>query len=146
MPKRLGVVGGGYIGVEFGGMFNNFGCAVDFFIRGDKLLRGFDEEIRDQLMTEYGKAGITLNTGASPVKVDKNADGSLTMTYKMADGSEKTKDFDQILFATGRKPNTTNLGLENAGIVTDKKGYASAVAPCSAPARGGGAVLTTAAV
>ena len=63
VPKRLGIIGGGYIGVEFGGMFNNLGSEVNFFIRGEKLLRGFDEEIRDKLHEEYGKQGIKINNG-----------------------------------------------------------------------------------
>ena len=65
VPKRLGIIGGGYIGVEFGGMFNNLGSEVEFFIRGDKLLRGFDEEMRDKLHEEYGKQGITISSGCA---------------------------------------------------------------------------------
>lgn len=122
-PKRLAVIGGGYIGVEFAGMFNNFGTKVDIFIRGDKFLRGFDEEVRDFLTEEYTKAGIDINNGCSPKSIEKNADGSLKMTYSTPDGGEASADFDQVLLATGRSPNTEGLGLENAGVDTDKKGY-----------------------
>eukprot|EP00892_Ulva_mutabilis_P007622 jgi/Ulvmu1/5231/UM022_0024.1 len=122
VPKRLAIIGAGYIGVEFGGMFNNFGTDVQFFIRSDKVLKGFDEEVRDQIMTEYDRRGITINNGCSPKEIKKNDDGSLEMTYSTPDG-EATRTFDQILMATGRTPNTADLGLEAAGIETNKKGF-----------------------
>jgi Pyridine nucleotide-disulphide oxidoreductase len=83
LPKRLGIIGGGYIGVEFGGMFNNLGAKVDFFIRGEKLLRGFDEAIRDKLHDEYGKQGITINTGCAPPAPTPPAPALLGMQQKL---------------------------------------------------------------
>lgn len=78
-------------------------------------------QVRDQIMTEYDRRGIGMNTGCSPKEVKKNDDGSLDMTYSSPDG-DVTATFDQILMATGRTPNTANLGLEAAGVETNKQG------------------------
>ena len=78
--------------------------------------------MRDRLSEAYDKSGIKINNGCKPKSIAKNDDGSLTMTYTNADGGESTADFDQILMATGRHPNTSNLGLEAAGVQTNDQG------------------------
>lgn len=85
-------------------------------------------QVRDQIMTEYDRRGIKINTGCSPKGIKKNDDGTLEMTYSSPDG-ETTGTFDQILMATGRSPNTANLGLENAGVETNKQGCGASRLP-----------------
>lgn len=93
-------------------------------------------QMRDKLSAEYDRAGIKINNGCKPKSISKNDDGSLTMTYSTPDGGETTADFDQILMATGRHPNTSNLGLEDAGVQTTDKGCAPRPAHCAARAYG----------
>lgn len=85
------------------------------------VIRISNLQVRDQIMTEYDRRGIKINNGCSPKEVKKNEDGTLEMTYSTPDG-EATGTFDQILMATGRKPNTANLGLETVGVETTKQG------------------------
>ena len=78
-------------------------------------------QVRTTIMDESAKNGLIMNTGCSPKSIKKLDDGSFELTYSGPDG-ESTKSFDQILMATGRGPNTANLGLENAGVELDNKG------------------------
>jgi glutathione reductase (NADPH) len=122
-PKKVAVIGAGYIGVELAGVFQALGTQTEIFTRGDKILRGFDDYIVDELLTEMGKQGLVHHGNASPASVSKNADGSLNL--KTTSG-ESYGPFDEILFATGRKPLVEKLGLDAAGIKTDNKGYIEA--------------------
>ncbi|WP_349370847.1 glutathione-disulfide reductase [Salinarimonas sp.] len=117
-PKRILVVGGGYIGVEFAGIFAGLGSTVTMSLRGDKLLRGFDEELRDRLGAAYERKGVALKFGTTLERLERDADGAVAATY--ADGSRGT--YDQVLVATGRKPNTADLGLETTGVALDDGG------------------------
>ncbi|WP_243367677.1 glutathione-disulfide reductase [Microvirga solisilvae] len=117
LPKRVIVVGGGYIAVEFAGVFAGLGSEVTLIHRGDKLLRGFDEDIRDALGEAYAQRGINLALKKTVTRLDKNADG---IAATLSDGSIVT--VDQVLVATGRRPNTKGLGLEKAGIMVDEVG------------------------
>ncbi|MBM6594626.1 glutathione-disulfide reductase [Microvirga pudoricolor] len=117
LPKRILVVGGGYIAVEFAGVFNGLGSETTLLHRGDKLLRGFDEDVRDALGEAYAARGIRLELGKMVTRLDKRPDG---IAATLSDGSVLT--VDQVLVATGRRPNTSGLGLENAGVVTDEVG------------------------
>ncbi|XP_043692676.1 glutathione reductase, chloroplastic-like isoform X2 [Telopea speciosissima] len=111
-PKKIAIVGGGYIAVEFAGIFNGLMSEVHIFIRQKKLLRGFDEEIRDFLAEQMSLKGIELHTEESPQAVIKAPDGSLSLKT-----NKGTVDgFSHVMFATGRKPNTKNLGLEAVGV------------------------------
>jgi len=111
LPEKVIVVGGGYIGVEFAGIFHGLGVHTTQLHRGELFLRGFDADIRATLAEEMLKRGIDLRFQTRIVKIDK-AKGSLMAT--LSDGSELVAA--QVLFATGRAPNTLALGLENAGV------------------------------
>lgn len=117
-PKRIVIVGGGYIALEFAGIFNGFGSAVTVLYRGEQVLRGFDEDIRNHLAGEIRKSGIDLRCKTDLTKIEKTKDGALLV--HLTDGS--TLEVDAVLAATGRKPNTGGLGLEVIGVNTDAEG------------------------
>jgi glutathione reductase (NADPH) len=125
-PRRVAIIGGGYIAVEFAGIFRAAGAEVTQVIRGDKVLRGFDGECRTHLQGELVKKGIRIVSGAEPARIDR-VDGGLRLT--LMDG--QFVDVDQVMMATGRKPNTDGLGLESAGVTLNKAG-AIAVDPFQA--------------
>ncbi|BBM99353.1 glutathione reductase (NADPH) [Marchantia polymorpha subsp. ruderalis] len=116
-PEKICIVGGGYIALEFAGIFNGLGSEVHVFIRQDKVLRGFDEEVRDFVAEQMSLKGIKFHFGESPTAVEKGSDGKFTLVTTK--GSEVA---DSIMFATGRKPNTKNLGLEDVGVNINSKG------------------------
>jgi len=116
-PRRILIVGGGYIAVEFAGIFAGLGSEVTLLHRGDKLLRGFDEDVRDALGEAYAQRGINLALRKTVSRLDRTSEG---IAATLSDGS--TLVVDQVLVATGRRPNTTGLGLENAGITVDEVG------------------------
>src|SRR5262245_14328687 len=111
LPRRALVVGGGYIALEFASIFHGLGVQTTLSYRGKQFLRGFDGEIGARIAEEFTAKGMNLHFGAEPAAVEKMADG-LHVTY--SDNSKQTADL--VLFATGRKPNTANLGLEKAGV------------------------------
>ncbi|MEP3051354.1 MAG: glutathione-disulfide reductase [Erythrobacter sp.] len=117
-PKRLMVMGGGYIAVEFAGIFNALGSDVTLVNRSDTILRTYEQEIVDRLPPVMAARGMDLQMGAQINGVTKNDDGSFTV--ELSNGV--TKEVDQILVATGRKPNTDGLGLETAGIKLGSSG------------------------
>lgn len=117
-PKRFLIVGGGYIASEFASIFNGLGSAVIQLYRSEKILRGFDEDIRHFLAQEMVKHGIDLRVNNDVVKLEKTATGILA---SLKDGS--TVEVDQVLYATGRAPNTKGLNLEKVGIKTNTKGH-----------------------
>ncbi|NKC15802.1 MAG: glutathione-disulfide reductase [Gammaproteobacteria bacterium] len=117
LPGRVIVVGGGYIAVEFAGIFNGLGASVTQLYRGPQFLRGFDDEVRGFLAEEMIKKGVDLRFNANIARIDKNEAG---LRATLEDGS--TLDADLIMYATGRAPLTQALGLEAAGVATDKKG------------------------
>lgn len=117
-PEKIGIVGGGYIALEFAGIFNSFGSEVHVFIRQKKVLRGFDEEVRDFVADQMALRGINFHFEESPVAIEKGSNGHLSLkTNKSTEHS-----FSHVMFATGRRPNTKNLGLEEAGVAIDQKG------------------------
>lgn len=116
-PKRLVVVGGGYIACEFASIFRKLGAEVTQLQRGGRLLSAFDQDISRFLASEMGKTGIDLKLNAQVARIARRAPGlHLTLT----DGT--LLDADAVLFATGRKPNTANIGLEAAGVQLDAHG------------------------
>jgi glutathione reductase (NADPH) len=117
LPKRIMIVGGGYIAVEFAGVFAGLGSEVTLLHRGDKLLRGFDDDVREALGAAYAHRGINLALGRTATRLDKTPDG---IAATLSDGSVVT--VDQVLVATGRRPNTAGLGLEKVGIAVDEVG------------------------
>lgn len=117
-PEKIGIIGGGYISLEFAGIFNGLGSEVHVYVRQKKILRGFDEEIRDFLANQMALKGINFHFEESPSAVEKGSDSSLSL--KTNRGTEHS--FSHIMFATGRRPNTKNLGLEEVGVALDEKG------------------------
>ena len=115
-PNRALVVGGGYIAVEFAGIFNGYGADTSLIYRRDLFLRGFDMDVRIHLAQEMEKNGINLIWNTVIERIEKTNDG---LNVTMSNG--ETGQFDQILYAIGRKPNTRNMGLEDVGVeMTDK--------------------------
>ena len=117
-PKRAIVVGGGYIAVEFAGIFAGLGAETSLIYRGDLFLRGFDQEVREFTAEEVAKKNISLRFNNNIEKIDKQADGSL-LAY-LTDGS--TLEADTIMYATGRVPNVMDLGLENVRVEQKNSG------------------------
>ena len=119
LPKRVLVVGGGYIAVEFAGIFHGLGAKTSLLYRGEMFLRGFDGAVRKHLHEELTKRGMDVQFNADIARIDKQPDGSLKATLK--DGRELMADC--VFYATGRRPMLDNLGLENTGVKLDKRGF-----------------------
>ncbi|ADO69589.1 glutathione-disulfide reductase [Stigmatella aurantiaca] len=118
LPRRMIIVGGGYIGVEFASIFNGLGTQVTLLVREDTVLKGFDEDVRSVLSQELRKKGIDLRCGASVRDVEMKADGIRSVLTKTGD----TLEAEVVLFATGRVPNTRGFGLEDVGVKLDEHG------------------------
>lgn len=119
LPRRVLVVGGGYIAVEFASIFHGCGADTKLLYRGELFLRGFDGALRDHLKDELIKKDIDLQFNTDVLRIDKQADGSLLATLN--DG--RTLEADCILYATGRRPMLDGLGLENVDVALDKRGF-----------------------
>ncbi|WP_058544514.1 glutathione-disulfide reductase [Pseudomonas fluorescens] len=119
LPKRVIVVGGGYIAVEFAGIFHGMGAQTSLLYRGDLFLRGFDGAVRKHLAEELTRRGLDLQFNADIKSIEKLDDGSLRVELK--DG--KTLLTDCVFYATGRRPMLDNLGLETTGVTLDEKGF-----------------------
>jgi glutathione reductase (NADPH) len=117
LPKRVIMVGGGYIAVEFAGILHGYGSHVTQLYRGDMFLRGFDQDLRSHLAAEMLKQGIDLRFNANIASLEKTADG---VVATLEDGS--TLEADVVMYATGRAPNTRNIGLEGLGVEIKKDG------------------------
>lgn len=115
LPKKVAVIGGGYIGVELAGVLNALGSEVEIFCRANKLLRGFDSMIQNALDNDYTAHGITIHHGT---QIDKVTENKTIFTNK-----GEFSGFDQIIWAVGRNPMTQHLGLENAGVKCDQRGF-----------------------
>ena len=111
LPERVIVDGGGYIGVEFAGIFNGLGAQTTQLYRGELFLRGFDDDIRKTLADEMRKRGIDLRFNSRITSIEKSG---AVLKATLTDGN--TLEADQILFATGRASKTPDIGLENAGV------------------------------
>jgi glutathione reductase (NADPH) len=128
LPRAIAIFGGGYIGVEFAGIFAGLGCEVHLFCRAPALLRGFDAEVARFATEQYEVAGVRVHFQSTPTRLARRADGRLDFTVAVAAGAEggaareETFIVDEMLAATGRKPNVANLGLETAGVVLTKGG------------------------
>jgi glutathione reductase (NADPH) len=108
LPRRALVVGGGYVALEFASIFNGLGVATTLAYRGPRLLRGFDEDLREHQAEEMRKKGVVIRLQSCPAKLERG----IRVTYE--DGG--AQEVDLVMFATGRKPNTAALGLEGAGV------------------------------
>ncbi len=125
LPEKVLVVGGGYIGVEFAGIFNGLGVETTLVYRKELFLRGFDDDVRTSLAEEMRHKGIELLFNHDVVRLEGKPGAitaSLTTGGQRADDQLHTCEVGQVLFATGRVANTRNLGLEAAGIAMDDRG------------------------
>ena len=119
-PKKVAVIGGGYIGVELAGVFNALGSETHIFTRAPKVLKEFDSFIVEALMREMVKQNLMHHSGMQPSEFIKGSDGKVSI--KMENG-ESHGPFDAVLMAVGRKPLVEPLSLDKAGVVLDKKGF-----------------------
>ena len=111
LPRRVVVAGGGYIAVEFAGIFSGLGAKVTQLYRGEQILRGFDEDIRNTLAAEMGKKGIEIRLNTIIKRTDKIANG-----YRLTLSDGTVLETDLVMYAIGRIPNTGGMGLEAAGV------------------------------
>ena len=112
LPERVIVVGGGYIALEFAGIFHGLGAAVTQLYRGELLLRGFDDDVRSAVADALRRGGIDLRFRANPARIERASDGALRVTLESGERLEA----DAVLYATGRHPRTRDLGLEQAKV------------------------------
>ena len=117
LPKRILIQGGGYIAVEFAGIFNGLGSEVTLVYRGDNILRGFDTDVRDHLAAEMTKRGIKIMTKRIVEGIEQ-VDHGLCVELS---GHDEVM-VDRVMFATGRRPNVDGLGLEAVGVTLGKTG------------------------
>jgi len=117
LPERVVVVGGGYIAVEFAGIFNGLGSQVTQLYRGPQFLRGFDDDVRMFLADEMRKKGVDLQFNANIARIEQNGD---VLLVELEDGGKIEADL--IMYATGRAPNARGIGLEQAGVGLNGKG------------------------
>jgi len=119
LPKRITIVGGGYIAVEFAGVFNGLGCQVDLVLRRDRVLRGFDEECRTFVHDTLARSGIKMRTETEIARIEAT-DGKAPFKLHTPNGG--MFETDLVMYATGRSANTAGIGLEKAGVQLDKAG------------------------
>lgn len=119
LPRRVAIVGAGYIAVELAGVLHGLGSETHLFVRGDRPLRHFDRTIVEALVTTMATEGPQLHTQSLAREVLKNPDGSLTLVLENGD----SYTVDSLIWAIGRRPNVEHLGLEQAGIALDERGY-----------------------
>lgn len=119
LPRRVLVIGGGYIAVEFASIFHGLGARTSLLYRGELFLRGFDQGVRLHLKQEFEKKGLELQFNADIARIDKQPDGSLKVTLK----DQRVLETDCVFYATGRRPMLDNLGLENVDVALDAKGF-----------------------
>ncbi|ACA84422.1 glutathione-disulfide reductase [Shewanella woodyi] len=118
-PKRVAVIGAGYIAVELAGVLHSLGSETQLFVRKHAPLRSFDPMLSEALMESMATDGPTLHTNSTPESVSKNADGSLTLKLENGESFE----VDSLIWAIGRKPSTNNIGLENTQVKLNDRGY-----------------------
>ena len=117
LPKRMLIVGGGYIAVEFAAIFARLGTDVTLVTRGENVLRGFDDDLRLGVHDGLAHAGVKLHFGMLPTRIEKTPTG-----YHVSLTRGESLDAEQVMIATGRRPNTKGLGLEQAGVACDSFG------------------------
>jgi len=121
LPKKIIIIGGGYIAVEFAGIFSGLGVEVHQFYRGDLFLRGFDQDLREKLAIEMPKQGVQLHFNTDIASIEKSHHG-----YQVTTAQGDTLDAGLVMYATGRKPLVDQLGLATTGVTLSSKGYIEA--------------------
>jgi dihydrolipoamide dehydrogenase len=119
VPGRLGIIGAGAVGVEFASIFNRFGSKVTVLEMLPRLVPVEDEEISKELEKHFKKIGIRCETGAKAENIRRNSN-SVSLTVTLANGNKEEMEFDKLLVAVGRKPNTEGVGLENTSAQLDR--------------------------
>lgn len=119
LPKRMLIVGGGFIACEFACIMRGLGVEVTQFYRGEQVLRGFDDEARNMVADQMVRDGVTLLTGTNVATMARDSGGGIAVTSTTGAGEGV---YDHVMYATGRAPNTAGLGLENIGIDLDRSG------------------------
>ena len=117
LPKSMAIIGGGYIACEMASIMNGFGVRTKLIYRGDQILRGFDKEIRDHVAEEMVRSGVSISLNADVTKINVTAPG-----LELTDPNGKTETFEKVLAATGRRPNSDDLGLDDVGIQIGQTG------------------------
>jgi glutathione reductase (NADPH) len=117
LPKRMAIVGGGYIALEFASILHALGVDITMIVRSARLLRGFDADLAEHLRAEQVKKGISVQCATNVYRIDKTADGLHIICEEC-----ENKPFAKVLYATGRKPNSGGLGLSEIGVEVDEKG------------------------
>ena len=117
LPKSIAIIGGGYIACEMASIMNGFGVRTKLIYRGDQILRGFDKEIRDHVAEEMVRSGVSISLNADVTKINVTASG-----LELTDPNDETETFDKVLAATGRRPNSDDLGLDDASIQIGQTG------------------------
>jgi len=118
LPSSILIVGGGFIACEFAGILQGLGVEVTQYYRGAQILRGFDDDLRHHVAAEMAAQGVALQVDTDLVSLERLSDGRFAVT----DTRGARREFDRVLFATGRRPNTDNLGLEEAGVALSEGG------------------------
>ncbi len=119
IPRTIGIIGAGAVGVEFASIFNRFGSKVTLLEMLPRIVPVEDEEISKELDKHFRKTGIRVETGAKAENIRKNAN-SVSLSVTLASGNREEMEFDKLLVAVGRKPNTENIGLENTKVQLDR--------------------------
>ncbi len=119
VPKTVGIIGAGAVGVEFASIFNRFGSKVTILEMLPRLVPVEDEEISKELEQHFKKTGIRTETAAKAANIRKNAN-SVSLSATLANGNREEMEFDKLLIAVGRKPNTEDLGIENTKVQLDR--------------------------
>lgn len=117
LPRKMAIIGGGYIALEFAGIFQGLGVEITQIVRRARLLKGFDADLAEHLRAEMVKKGITIKCATNVERIGKTPEG-LHVICKDCD----SRTFDQVLFATGRRPNSTGLGLSDIGVLVNGAG------------------------
>lgn len=118
-PKRVVVIGAGYIAVELAGVMNSLGSETHLAVRKHAPLRNFDPMLSETLVEVMAEDGLNLHTNSTPEKIEKHADGSLTVHFT----NGNSIDTDCLIWAIGRQPATDDIGLDKAGVELDERGY-----------------------
>ncbi len=121
LPRHLIIMGGSYIGLEFGQMFRRFGSEVTILETGPRLIQREDRDISDAIREILEREGIAIRLNAKCTRLERN-DGEIVVSVDYAGRSEEVSG-SHLLFAIGRRPNTDDLGLDKAGVETDPRGY-----------------------
>ena len=117
LPNSIAIIGGGYIACEMASIMNGFGVRTKLIYRGDQILRGFDKEIRDHVAEEMVGSGVSISLNWDVTKINVTASG-----LELTDPNGETETFDKVLAATGRRPNSDDLGLDDVGIQVGQTG------------------------